>query len=243
MVARSTVVDEVADRIAFQIASGRFEAGERLPSIRNLAAEYGINPSTVQLVLGRLRTAGFVEPRHGLGAVVCDIHLYGGIETWRYLIRFSHMLPDLTVTTVRDVLDALRMFYDGALPRIAANPAEYDVAPARRALRRLELLVEDESAVASDVHKAVLQILRSALSVLGGGVVMAMLNSLGAMLGEIPEVVDALYAEPAEHAWWWGEMLAAWEAGDAERGRQALLLLDDWHEQALGRLRARLDVS
>lgn len=120
---RGTVVDEVTDQIAFQIASGRFQAGESLPSIRRLAEEHGINPSTVQLVLGRLRTAGFVEPRHGVGVVVCDIQLNGGIETWRYLFRLSRRLPGLTVRTVQDVLETLRLYYDVTLVKIAAEPA------------------------------------------------------------------------------------------------------------------------
>ncbi|MFC6884874.1 MULTISPECIES: GntR family transcriptional regulator [Actinomadura] len=238
--ARSTVVDEVTDRIAFQIASGRLEAGESLPSIRRLAAEHGINPSTVQLVLGRLRTAGFVEARHGVGVVVRDIQLYGGIETWRYLFRFSRRLPDLTVATVRDILETLRLFYDASLTKIAADPAAYDATPARRALGRLELLTGDGTVPAADVHKGVLQILRSSRAAVGGGVTLGVLNSLGAMLSEIPEVLDALYADPAEHVWWWGQVLESWETGDLERGRQTLALLDDWHVQALQRLRARL---
>src|SRR3954470_7158719 len=126
---RSTVVDELADQIALRIATGSLRAGESLPSIRRLAEEHGVNPSTVQQVLGRLRTAGFVEPRHGVGVVVRDIHLYGGIETWRYLFRFSRRLPDLTVQYVQEILETLRLFYESSLLKIAARPGAFDLAP------------------------------------------------------------------------------------------------------------------
>ncbi|HEX2313522.1 MAG TPA: GntR family transcriptional regulator [Thermomonospora sp.] len=238
-VARGSVVDEVADRIAFQIAAGMVEPGERLPSIRLLAAEHGINPSTVQLVLGRLRACGFVETRQGLGVVVRDIQVYGGIETWQYMFRFSRRLPDLTVRILRDVLDTLRLFYEDALKKVAADPRAYDLAPVRRALQRLELMTDDEVA-AGDVHKCVMQILRSGRAMVGGGLTLGILNSLGDVLGEVPEVLQALYAEPREHVWWWRLILTAWEDADEEAGLRALDLLEPWHAEVERRLRALL---
>jgi len=237
---RGRVVEDVADAIAFEIASGRLAPGESLPSIRRLAARYEINPSTVQLVLGRLRTAGFVEPRQGVGVVVRDIQLVGGIETWRYVFRLSQGLPELTVSTVRDALETLRIFYETFHARIVAHPGKFDPGPARGALRRLELLAAGERPAPGDVHRGVLAVLRAGLLAFGGGVTLAVLNSLGEMLGEIPEVMTALYADPAEHVWFWDQVITSWENGDAELGRQALDMLTDWHEVALDRLRAGL---
>jgi len=68
---------------------GRYRAGERLPSVRDLAQAFGINPSTVQVVLGRLQTSGFVSGHPRLGFVVRDIEQLGGIATWRYVFRFA----------------------------------------------------------------------------------------------------------------------------------------------------------
>ncbi|HEX2314619.1 MAG TPA: GntR family transcriptional regulator [Thermomonospora sp.] len=237
---RSTVVDEVTDKIAFQIASGRLEAGESLPSIRRLAGDHGINPSTVQLVLGRLRAAGFVEARHGVGVVVRDIQAYGGIETWQYLIRFAGRLPDLTVRIVQDILETLRMYYSASAAKILADPAVYDPGPARRALHRLELLASGDDATPAEVHKCVLQILRTSTVALGGSITLAVLNSLGAMLGEIPEVLETLYGDPGVHAWWWGQVITAWETADGELAQNTIALLDDWHVQILDNLRVRL---
>ncbi|REE97870.1 GntR family transcriptional regulator [Thermomonospora umbrina] len=242
-VTRSTVVDEIADKIAFQIASGRLEAGESLPSIRRMAEEYEINPSTVQLALERLRMAGFVEPRRGVGIVVRDIEMYGGVEIWHYLLRFSSRLPDLTVRTVQEILETLRMFYESSWAKIAADPSAYDPRPVRRALQRLELLAATEDAAPAEVYKCVLHVLRTSSAALGRTVMLSVLNSLGGVMGEVPEVVDALYCRPAEHAWWWGQVVTAWETADTELAASTLALLDDWHAEALGRLRVLLNAA
>ncbi|MFC4910187.1 GntR family transcriptional regulator [Actinomadura gamaensis] len=237
---RSTVIDQVTDHIARQIASGQLEPGERLPSIRQLATEHGVNPSTIQFVLARLHAAGFVEPRHGVGVVVRDIQLYGGVETWSYLLRLSPHLPDLVLRSVQEILDTLRMFYDTTLTKIEADPRAYDPAPVRRALQRLQHLAARDDISPADTHKAVLQVLRTGLAAVNGSIALAVLNSLGAMLGEIPQILQALYADPAEHLWWWDQMITAWETADTRSARQALTLLDDFHTRALQRLDALL---
>lgn len=238
---RGTVVEDVAERLAFAIASGRLRPGERLPSIRRLAEEYGINPSTVQLVLGRLRAAGFVEIHHGVGAVARDVEAYGGVETWRYLFRFSRRLPDLAERILRDVLETLRMFYLSVADKVEAAPGAHDPGPARRAWRRLDLLARDESATPADVHQCVLEVLRAGCMGVGGGVFLGVLNSLGPMLADVPEVLDVVFDDPGAHVWWWDQLIGAWEAGDMGLARQAIGLLDDWHAEVLGRLRAALD--
>jgi hypothetical protein len=240
---RGTVVEEIAERIAFAIASGRLRAGERLPSIRRLADEYGINPSTVQLVLGQLRAAGFVETHHGVGAVVRDVEAYGGVETWRYMFRFSRRLPDLAVRILRDILETLRLFYESVADKVDANPGAYDPAPARRAWRRLDMLARDEEASTADVHQCVLEVLRAGSMAVGGGVFLGVLNSLGPMLGEVPEVLDVVFDAPAAHVWWWDQVISAWEAGDMGLARQVIGILDDWHAEVLGRLRLALDAQ
>lgn len=243
--ARGNALDTVADDLALQIATGRLRAGDTLPSIRRLAERYGLNPSSVQQVLARLRLAGFVEPRHGVGVVVRDIRLYGGIQTWQYLFRFSSSLPELTVRNVQEILETLQLFYQAALVKLvpdADRPRSEgpDPAPARRAFAQLELLAQGDAVRAADVHRGVLGVLRAVLAGLGGGVTLGLLNSMGDVLAEVPEVLEALYGDAAEHVYFWGNVITAWETADADLARSTLALLDDWHALALGRLRDRL---
>lgn len=61
---------QLRDRVAAMILEGVFKEGEALPSVRNVAAEYRINPLTVQKGYQELVNEGVVEARRGLGMFV-----------------------------------------------------------------------------------------------------------------------------------------------------------------------------
>ena len=52
------------------ILTGQLAFGERLPGLRELADEVGVNVNTVRAVYARLETDGLVETRHGAGSFV-----------------------------------------------------------------------------------------------------------------------------------------------------------------------------
>jgi DNA-binding transcriptional regulator YhcF (GntR family) len=59
-------------RLRALISSGRLEPGERLPSVRDLAARAGVNVNTARACYRRLEREGLVVSRHGLGTFVSD---------------------------------------------------------------------------------------------------------------------------------------------------------------------------
>ena len=61
---------QVAWRLRAQIASGKLGAGDKLPSVRELAEAAGINANTVRAIYGRLEADGLLLTRHGLGTFV-----------------------------------------------------------------------------------------------------------------------------------------------------------------------------
>src|ERR1700727_1795385 len=63
-VARSSVVDAVADRLRGEILAGRLAAGTRLPSERELSLALGVNRLTLRAALGRVEALGLVAARH-----------------------------------------------------------------------------------------------------------------------------------------------------------------------------------
>lgn len=60
------LVEAVLDRIA----GGTWQAGDRLPSVRGLAAESLVNPNTVGKAYRELEAMGVVEGRNGAGVFV-----------------------------------------------------------------------------------------------------------------------------------------------------------------------------
>jgi DNA-binding FadR family transcriptional regulator len=61
---------EVAAEIREQIRSGRLAPGDRLKTVRALAAEYSVAQGTVGSALEVLRGEGLIETVHGKGSVV-----------------------------------------------------------------------------------------------------------------------------------------------------------------------------
>ncbi len=54
------------------IASGALAPGERLPSVRDLAAELGVNPNTVQRALQELERLGLIYTQRTSGRFVTE---------------------------------------------------------------------------------------------------------------------------------------------------------------------------
>jgi DNA-binding transcriptional regulator YhcF (GntR family) len=52
------------------IRAGTLAAGDRLPPLRELADELGVNPNTLRAVYARLEADGLIESRHGSGTYV-----------------------------------------------------------------------------------------------------------------------------------------------------------------------------
>ncbi len=63
---------QIMDRIKLQIISNQLHAGEKLPAVRELAAEAGVNPNTIQRALSDLEKKGFVYSQRTSGRFVTD---------------------------------------------------------------------------------------------------------------------------------------------------------------------------
>lgn len=61
---------QVRDRVVAMILDGVLKEGDALPSVRNVAAEYRINPLTVLKSYQQLVDEGLVETRRGLGMFI-----------------------------------------------------------------------------------------------------------------------------------------------------------------------------
>ncbi|MFO1228561.1 GntR family transcriptional regulator [Roseateles sp.] len=64
------IYQQLADRLAVQLLDGQPEEGEAMPSVRQLASSYLINPLTVTRALQTLAEHGLVEMRRGMGMYV-----------------------------------------------------------------------------------------------------------------------------------------------------------------------------
>ncbi|MEX0975582.1 MAG: GntR family transcriptional regulator [Woeseia sp.] len=63
---------QLRDRVVAMILEGALKDGDALPSVRNVAAEYRLNPLTVLKGYQELVEEGLVEKKRGLGMYVTD---------------------------------------------------------------------------------------------------------------------------------------------------------------------------
>ena len=67
---RQPIYRQLRDRIVHMILDGVLKEGDPLPSVRNVAAEYRLNPLTVLRAYQELVDEELVEKRRGLGMFV-----------------------------------------------------------------------------------------------------------------------------------------------------------------------------
>lgn len=63
---------QIVRQVRHAIAIGRLKPGERLPSVRTIATQLGINPMTVSKAYSMLEQAEVVLRQPGIGMVVSD---------------------------------------------------------------------------------------------------------------------------------------------------------------------------
>ena len=64
------IYTQLIDQIKACIVTGEFKPGERLPSVRDLATEAGVNPNTMQRALAQLESEGLVFSQRTAGRFV-----------------------------------------------------------------------------------------------------------------------------------------------------------------------------
>ena len=81
------ITRQIAAQIRAQCAGGTLRPGDRLPSVRALAAELAVNQNTILRVYERLTAEGLLERRHGDGTFVADRIPTGQMRAQRQQLR------------------------------------------------------------------------------------------------------------------------------------------------------------
>lgn len=66
------IYTQILEIITIRIITGQYEVGNKLPSVRELAAEAGVNPNTMQKALAELEGSGLVTTKRTSGRTVTD---------------------------------------------------------------------------------------------------------------------------------------------------------------------------
>ncbi len=61
---------QIVRRLCRQLVRGGLNAGDKLPSVREMAVQLGVNPNTIQRVYNELERLNIAETRRGLGTFI-----------------------------------------------------------------------------------------------------------------------------------------------------------------------------
>jgi hypothetical protein len=228
-----TVVADVADELARRVAAGEYQPGELMPSVRQVAEEFEMNRATAQLTLGRLESYGFVEARRGKGFTIREVRAAGGLDVYRHLFRFSIPMPEVAIEMFRDIVEVERgivmdalLSYTGLAHGVAAA-AGIDLAELKAEIDTLETLARLDVPDYRRILAIEIGVVRKLLVALESSMQRAILNSIGEMVLEVPEAVDAYFAGAADlHVLVWRALIAVWESESGPTPAQLALFED-----------------
>jgi len=90
------IYQQIIQEIKRRIIRKELAPGERLPSVRDLAKEAGVNPNTMQKALSELETEGLVETERTSGKfITSDTHLVSVLQEEYLKERLEPFLTEL----------------------------------------------------------------------------------------------------------------------------------------------------
>ncbi|WP_139488229.1 FadR/GntR family transcriptional regulator [Brevibacillus dissolubilis] len=123
--------EEVADYLKEQIMSGVYQAGDRLPSLRELGEMLGVGQSTLREAISSLKTMGLLTIRQGEGTFVTKLN------PEQVMNSFEHIQP-LTNQDTQDLLEVRKIVEVGIVRLAAERRNEEDLRQIQAALDEMQ---------------------------------------------------------------------------------------------------------
>jgi GntR family transcriptional repressor for pyruvate dehydrogenase complex len=228
-VARSSVVDAVADRLRGEILAGRLAAGSRLPSERELSLALGVNRLTLRAALARLEATGLVTTRHGSGTEVASWRERAGLEALPMVMGSLDEGEPAWLELLTSMLEIRRILASEAVALAAVRHTDEDLKALRAVADEQKTRLHDPLAFARGELAFQRALIRAARNV-GFELI---LNSFSRFPEEQPALVTALYDRREESLGFYGAVIDMVRSGDGRAARTALQIAlaaidDDW---------------
>jgi GntR family transcriptional regulator, transcriptional repressor for pyruvate dehydrogenase complex len=144
---RPGVSDRVFRALSDAVLSGRYQPGEKLPTQRRLAADLGVNVTSVREALKRLEQLRLVESRQGDAMRVTDWRAQGGLDVIALVLVRSGALDR---DALRSVMEARASMLSEAARLAAARRSELQAARLHELADAIARAEEREAAQALD---------------------------------------------------------------------------------------------
>lgn len=217
-VARSSVVDAVADRLRNEILAGRLAAGSRLPSERELSLALGVNRLTLRAALARLEAMGLVTTRHGSGTEVASWRERAGLEALPMVMGSLDPDEPAWLELLTSMLEVRRVLATEAVALAAVRHSDADIASMRAIAAEQRTRLHDAQAYARGDFAFQRAVVRAARNI-GFELI---LNSFSRFPEEQPALVATLYDKREESVVFYEALIGLVQSGDAAAAREAL---------------------
>jgi GntR family transcriptional repressor for pyruvate dehydrogenase complex len=228
-VARSSVVDAVADRLRGEILAERLAPGSRLPSERELSLALGVNRLTLRAALGRLEALGLVSTRHGSGTEVSPWRERAGLEALPMVMSSLEPTEPAWLELLTSMLEIRRILAAEAVALAAVRHTEEDLKAMRALADEQQTRLHDALAFARGDLAFQRALVRAARNV-GFELI---LNSFMRFPEEQPALVSTLYVRREDSLGFYGAVIELVRGGDGRSARTAVQMAlaaldDDW---------------
>jgi GntR family transcriptional regulator, transcriptional repressor for pyruvate dehydrogenase complex len=194
---RLSAVEACASAVREAILRGELGEGARLPPERALSERLGVNRTTLRAALRELESGGLLRVKQGSGYVV---------RPWRETAG-PGLVPDLVVEArargellplCNDLLDVRRRLAAAVIERLERRAlSTEELAALEERVGRFSLLAQQRpQASSASLAAADVEILHAFVGLSQSSVLGLFLNPVLGVLSALPELCDAIYAEP-----------------------------------------------
>ena len=96
------IYTQIIERVEFDLLSGKYQPGDKMPSVRDFAMEAGVNPNTMQKAFSEMERMGLIYTERTSGRYVTTdrdrIHSLKDELSARYVDEFFEILHSLGFT-------------------------------------------------------------------------------------------------------------------------------------------------
>jgi len=182
------VAERIERDLTRAILRGDHRPGSRLPTLRELAAAYAVNPSTMQRALARIEARGLVTARQGSGLRVNDPADVADLTLVADWLAVSIDDPERATAIVSELAEVRRIL----VVRLVVRHRD-------RLLAILPDLIAQAGALAEPGRHGSWQenveFEKTIARAFGNGIVLALQNSMARALEQQPLLVEAVYHE------------------------------------------------
>jgi GntR family transcriptional regulator, transcriptional repressor for pyruvate dehydrogenase complex len=220
--------DHVFQALAGELLRGRYAAGSRLPSERELAQRFGTSRSTLREAVRRLESLGLLKARRGSGLEVRDMFRHGSISLLPAWLRVG--APGVAPAVVLLELLRLRRLLLAEVVRMCSLYAAPEGLAAARTLLDAAWAVRDDR---SAFLRADYEFAHALTTASGFAPAAWLLNAFEQGYIDLASTVAAGFPTPRDYLRAWSEVLEAVARRDADRAVAAVRTYLDKHDEKL----------